>query len=91
ILAGRMLPGLGFAILLHYLPVKRNLHYLAGGFALTAMLSVLYANVGALGTAVSGILPEVNKFLPEDAQLAFVNNFKGLSMIGISIIGILLA
>ncbi|CQR25426.1 PTS system transporter subunit IIC [Streptococcus varani] len=91
ILAGRMLPGLGFAILLHYLPVKRNLHYLAGGFALTAMLSVLYANVGALGTAVSGILPEVNKLLPEDAQLAFVNNFKGLSMIGISIIGILLA
>lgn len=91
ILAGRMLPGLGFAILLHYLPVKRNLHYLAGGFALTAMLSVLYANVGALGTAVAGILPEVNKLLPEDAQLAFVNNFKGLSMIGISIIGILLA
>ena len=31
-LAGRMLPGLGFAILLRYLPVKRNLHYLAMGF-----------------------------------------------------------
>lgn len=33
-LAGRMLPGLGFAILLRYLPVKRNLHYLAMGFGL---------------------------------------------------------
>lgn len=31
-LAGRMLPGLGFAILLRYLPVKRNLHYLAMGW-----------------------------------------------------------
>ena len=44
-LAGRMLPGLGFAILLRYLPVKRNLHYLAMGFGLTAMLTVLYSNV----------------------------------------------
>lgn len=42
-LAGRMLPGLGFAILLRYLPVKRNLHYLAMGFGLTAMLTVLYS------------------------------------------------
>lgn len=44
-LAGRMLPGLGFAILLRYLPVKRNLHYLAMGFGLTAMLTVLYSYV----------------------------------------------
>ena len=39
-LAARMLPGLGFAILLHYLPIKRNLHYLALGFGLTDMLTV---------------------------------------------------
>ena len=52
-LAARMLPGLGFAILLHYLPLKRNLHYLAVGFALTAMLTVLYGNVSALGGATS--------------------------------------
>ena len=32
-LAGQMLPGLGFAILLRYLPVRRNLHYLALGLA----------------------------------------------------------
>ena len=55
-LAGRMLPGLGFAILLRYLPVKRNLHYLAMGFGLTAMLTVLYSYVTGLGGAVAGIL-----------------------------------
>lgn len=86
-LAARMLPGLGFAILLHYLPLKRNLHYLAVGFALTAMLTVLYGNVTALGGAVAGIVGT----LPEDAGIAFVNNFKGLSMIGIAIIGAFLS
>ncbi|HEM2741569.1 PTS mannose/fructose/sorbose/N-acetylgalactosamine transporter subunit IIC [Streptococcus suis] len=86
-LAARMLPGLGFAILLHYLPLKRNLHYLAVGFALTAMLTVLYGNVSALGGAVAGIVGT----LPEDAGVAFVNNFKGLSMIGIAIVGAFLS
>ena len=87
VLAGRMLPGLGFAILLHYLPLKRNLHYLATGFGLTAMLTVLYGNISALGGAVASIVG----FIPEDAGVTFVNNFKGLSMIGISVIGVLLA
>lgn len=86
-LAARMLPGLGFAILLHYLPLKRNLHYLAVGFVLTAMLTVLYGNVSALGGAVAGIVGT----LPEDAGIAFVNNFKGLSMIGIAIVGVFLS
>ena len=86
-LAARMLPGLGFAILLHYLPLKRNLHYLAFGFALTAMLTVLYGNVSTLGGAVAGIVGT----LPEDSGVAFVNNFKGLSMIGIAIVGAFLS
>ncbi len=55
-LAGRMLPGLGFAILLRYLPVKRHLHYLALGFGLTAMLTVLYSNVQSVGAAISSML-----------------------------------
>ena len=88
-LAGRMLPGLGFAILLRYLPVKRNLHYLAMGFGLTAMLTVLYSYVTGLGGAVAGILGTLPKDVAE--KIAFVNNFKGLSMIGISIVGIFLA
>ena len=88
-LAGRMLPGLGFAILLRYLPVKRNLHYLAMGFGLTAMLTVLYSNVTGLGGAVAGIIGTLPKDVAE--KIGFVNNFKGLSMIGISIVGIFLA
>ena len=86
-LAGRMLPGLGFAILLRYLPVKRNLHYLALGFGLTAMLTVLYSNIQSLGEAVSSIVGT----LPKDAAITFANNFKGLSMIGVAIFGIFLA
>ena len=86
-LAGRMLPGLGFAILLRYLPVKRNLHYLALGFGLTAMLTVLYSNIQTLGGAVSIIVGT----LPKDAAVTFANNFKGLSMIGVAIFGIFLA
>ncbi|MGT2926295.1 PTS mannose/fructose/sorbose/N-acetylgalactosamine transporter subunit IIC [Streptococcus cuniculipharyngis] len=90
-LAGRMLPGLGFAILLRYLPLKRNLHYLAFGFAITAMLMVVYANIQGLGGAVASMLEPVNKLLPEDAAVAFSNNFKGLPMIGIAIVGIFLS
>ena len=91
-LAGRMLPGLGFAILLHYLPVKRHLHYLALGFGLTAMLTVLYSNVQSLGTAVSSIVgSEVFSKFPKEQAITFVNNFKSVSMIGIAIIGVFLA
>ena len=91
-LAGRMLPGLGFAILLRYLPVKRHLHYLALGFGLTAMLTVLYSNVQSLGTAVSSIVgSEVFSKLPKEQAITFVNNFKSVSMIGIAIIGVFLA
>ena len=86
-LAGRMLPGLGFAILLRYLPVKRNLHYLALGFGLTAMLTVLYSHLQTLGGAVSSIVGT----LPKDAAITFANNFKSLSMIGVAIFGIFLA
>ena len=87
-LAGQMLPGLGFAILLRYLPVRRNLHYLALGFGLT----VLYSNVQSLGAAVSSIVgSDVFAKLPKEQAITFVNNFKSVSMIGIAIIGIFLA
>ena len=79
-LAARMLPGLGFAILLHYLPIKRNLHYLALGFGLTAMLTVIFANIQTLGGAVAGVVKDFNG-----------GAFKSLPMIGIAIIGLFLA
>ena len=79
-LAARMLPGLGFAILLHYLPIKRNLHYLALGFGLTAMLTVIFSNIQTLGGAVAGVVKDFNG-----------GAFKTLPMIGIAIIGLFLA
>lgn len=79
-LAARMLPGLGFAILLHYLPIKRNLHYLALGFGLTAMLTVIFSNIQTLGGAVAGVVQDFNG-----------GAFKSLPMIGIAIIGLFLA
>lgn len=91
-LTARMLPGLGFAILLHYLPLKRNLHYLGIGFVLTAMLTVLYGNLMSVGGALSSLVPAVNDLLPKDAApIEFVNNFKGLPMVGITVVGIFLA
>lgn len=87
-----MLPGLGFAILLHYLPVKRHLHYLALGFGLTAMLTVLYSNVQSVGAAISSMLgTDAFAKLPKEQMVAFTNNFKSVSMIGVAIIGIFLA
>ena len=79
-LAGKMLPALGFAILLRYLPVKRNLHYLALGFAVTAMLTTIYTNLTSAGTAIATVVKDF------DAA-----PFKGLPMIGIAIIGAALA
>ena len=79
-LAARMLPGLGFAILLHYLPIKRNLHYLALGFGLTAMLTDIFSNIQTLGGAVAGVVKDFNG-----------GAFKTLPMIGIAVIGLFLA
>lgn len=79
-LAGKMLPCLGFAILLHYLPVKRNLHYLALGFAITAMLTTVYSNLQTAGGALATLSKDFN-----------AAPFKGLPMIGIAVIGAALA
>ncbi|CRH93655.1 PTS system N-acetylgalactosamine-specific EIIC component 1 [Chlamydia trachomatis] len=88
-LAGRMLPGLGFAILLHYLPIKRNLHYLGLGFAITAMLTVIYANLQTVAGTLSSILGADTKMF---AAVTFNGApFKGLPMVGIAIIGAALA
>ncbi|MBJ8349836.1 PTS mannose/fructose/sorbose/N-acetylgalactosamine transporter subunit IIC [Streptococcus zalophi] len=83
ILAGRMLPGVGFAILLRYLPVKKNLTYLGLGFAITAMLTTLYGYIGTLAGGV-GVVSEIAEALG-GAQ------FNGLPMIGIAVIGFALA
>lgn len=88
-LAGRMLPGLGFAILLHYLPIKRNLHYLAMGFGITAMLTIIYANLQTVASTLTSILGTDPKMFE---TVAFNGApFKGLPMMGIAVIGAALA
>ena len=83
ILAGKMLPGVGFAILLRYLPVKKNLHYLGLGFAITAMLKVVFDYISTLAAA-SGAVKQI-------ATALGGAKFEGLPMIGIAIIGFALA
>ncbi|QIW16491.1 PTS fructose transporter subunit IIC [Pasteurellaceae bacterium RH1A] len=48
-LAGGVLPALGFAILLRYLPTKRHIAYLILSFALTAIFITLFGNINAVG------------------------------------------
>ncbi|NLC34223.1 MAG: PTS sugar transporter subunit IIC [Erysipelothrix sp.] len=48
--AGRILPGIGFAILLKYLPVKRHFTWLIVGFVLAA-----YLNMSVLGISLIGL------------------------------------
>ncbi|KAE9536283.1 PTS fructose transporter subunit IIC [Ursidibacter arcticus] len=52
-LAGGVLPALGFAILLRYLPTKRHIAYLILAFALTSIFITLFGNISAVGAATN--------------------------------------
>lgn len=78
--AGGVLPALGFAILLRYLPTKRHIAYLLLSFALTAIFLTLFTNVSAIGNAVNGLLP---------APLG--NSFNSVPMLAMATIGLALA
>lgn len=73
--AGATLPAVGFAILLHYLPVKKHIAYLILGFTITALLSTLFTSVQTLGTGLAG------------ASKAFTTTFNALPMLAIALIG----
>ncbi|BAN73400.1 MULTISPECIES: PTS mannose/fructose/sorbose/N-acetylgalactosamine transporter subunit IIC [Lacticaseibacillus] len=72
--AGAVLPAVGFAILLHYLPVKKHFAYLFLGFTFTMLFTTLFGSVQMLGTAMT----EVTK--------KFTANFNGLSMLAMAFI-----
>lgn len=57
---GGILPSLGIAILLRYLPVNKNLPYLIAGFILAA-----YLNVPVLGAALVGLAFAIHSFQSE--------------------------
>lgn len=58
-LAGGVLPALGFAILLRYLPTKRHIAYLILAFALTSIFITLFGNVTTVGAA-AGVSNNIN-------------------------------
>lgn len=51
-IAGKMLPAVGFTILLKYLPTTRNIQYLIVGFVLAAYLGMNILGVSLIGLAV---------------------------------------
>lgn len=52
-IAGRLLPGIGFTILLKYLPVQRHFSWLLVGFVLAAYLGVSVLGVALVGLAAA--------------------------------------
>ena len=83
-LAGGMLPAVGFAILLRYLPVKKHIAYLLLGFVIAALLGTLFTNLsgvaGDLGTVAGATETAING-----------GDYNNLSMLTIAIIGFALA
>lgn len=74
--AGAVLPAVGFAILLRFLPVKKHFAYLILGFTLTALLSTVFGNIQLLGTSVGTVVKDFNVPL------------NGLPMLAIALIGV---
>lgn len=77
--AGAVLPAVGFAILLRYLPVKKHLPYLVLGFTITAILGTIFTNVQTLGSSVATVVKD------------FPATFNSLPMLAITLIGFALA
>lgn len=77
--AGAVLPAVGFAILLRYLPVKKHIAYLILGFVITALLTTVFGNIQAVGGVVGTLSKDFTQIL------------NGLPMLGIALIGFSLA
>lgn len=73
--AGAVLPAVGFAILLRYLPVKKHFPYLILGFVITALLTTIFGNIQVLGSNVASVVDD------------FSAVFNSLPMLGIAAIG----
>lgn len=77
--AGAVLPAVGFAILLRYLPVKKHFPYLILGFVITALLTTVFGNIQLLGAGVASVVKD------------YAGVFNSLPMLGIALIGFALA
>ncbi|WP_278926093.1 PTS mannose/fructose/sorbose/N-acetylgalactosamine transporter subunit IIC [Staphylococcus auricularis] len=77
--AGAVLPAVGFAILLHYLPLKKHYPYFILGFIITAISVTLFDGLSSVGTAVASL------------DKKFDMSFSALPMLAIAAIGFALA
>lgn len=77
--AGAVLPAVGFAILLRYLPVKKHLSYLILGFTIAALFTTLFGADKLLGKGIAAVSTD------------FAGTFNSLPMLAIALIGLALA
>ncbi|QIH77139.1 PTS fructose transporter subunit IIC [Macrococcoides canis] len=77
--AGAVLPAVGFAILLRYLPVRKHLPHFVIGFVLAAIFVTIFDGISGLSGAVSGL------------DKNFVNASTNLPMLAIALIGLAFA
>ena len=89
--AGGMLPAVGFAILLRYLPVKKHIAYLILGFVIAALLGTAFTSIVNISGDASALAGAVNGLVGEDAAVAVSGGYKGLSMLTVALIGFALA
>lgn len=73
--AGAVLPAVGFAILLHYLPVKKHFAYLILGFTFTTLFTTVFGYAALLGGSIKGFAGVIN----------------GLPMLAIALLGLAFA
>ena len=73
--AGAVLPAVGFAILLHYLPVKKHFAYLILGFTFTTLFTTVFGYAQLLGGSIKGFSGVIN----------------GLPMLAIALLGLAFA
>ena len=89
--AGGMLPAVGFAILLRYLPVKKHIAYLILGFVIAALLGTAFTSIVNISGDAANIATSLNGLLPEESALAVTGGYMGLSMLTVALIGFALA
>ena len=82
--AGGMLPAVGFAILLRYLPVKKHVAYLILGFVIAALLGTVFTNIAGVAGDVATVAGAAG------AEVAG-GDYNSLSMLTIALIGFALA
>lgn len=76
--AGGLLPALGLAILLRYLPLKQNIAYAIMGFVLAAYLNLSILGISLIGLAIALLLynnaEATDKLKLASPELVYVNN-----------------